>query len=92
MSEEKRTRKSFEEAKAERVAAIEKKLADARARVAKLEADLETEKARTRKSRPMTDKAKAKKLGDMVANSSASKEKKIEAMKILGIDIPEELL
>ena len=92
MSDEKRSRKSFEEAKAARINALEKKLEEAKARVTKLEADLEAEKARTRKVRPMREETKTKKLGELLASSAASKEKLVELAKAAGIEIPEELL
>lgn len=56
---EPKSRKKFEEAKAERVAKIEKQLADAKERVVTLEKKLAEEKARTRKTRTRSDKAEA---------------------------------
>ena len=85
----KRTRKSFEEAKAEQIATLEGKLARAKEHVAKLEAELEKVKNRTpkKRTRPLSEKTKIKKITDMAAQVGKSP---ADIAKALGLDIPEE--
>lgn len=88
----KRSRKSFEDAKAERIKAVEDKLERARKHVKELEAQLEKEKSRKPAVRKLSEKAQAKRLGEMIAASPASMDEKIKALKALGITDFEGLL
>lgn len=84
-----RKRKSFEEAKAARVAKIEKQIKDTEAHLEALNAKLKEEKAKTRQvSSRMSDKTKAKKIIDIAVQAGKTP---AEIAKALGIDIPETL-
>lgn len=84
----KRTRRTFEEVKAERIANLNAKIADHKAAIKELEAKVEAEKARQPKTRSKSDKTKIKSIVDMAAKVGKTPE---DIAKALGIDIPDEM-
>lgn len=88
----KRSRKSFDDAKAEQIATLEGKIDRIKKHLAKLEAELEEAKARKPKTRQPSEKAKAKKMAELLAKSNASEDNKRRALTLLGISDVEGLL
>ena len=84
----KRTRRTFEEVKAERIANLNAKIDMHKAAIKELEAKVEAEKAKQPKTRSKSDKTKIKSIVDMAAKVGKTPE---DIAKALGIDIPDEM-
>ena len=84
----KRTRRTFEQIKADNIAKMRAKINELENEKLKLEKAIEDEEAKQPKTRSKSDKAKIKSIVDMAAKVGKTPE---DIAKALNIDIPDEM-
>lgn len=84
----KRTRRTFEQVKADNIAKMRAKIAELEAEKLELEKAIKEEEARQPKVRAKSDKTKIKSIVDIAAKVGKTPE---DIAKALGIDIPDEM-